>query len=95
MALTLKIAIQSFRTLWLMMLHHNTKFGYKMFGGIDIIWTHIGILTRRYAEILLFFFFCSHCLTMMYYQTKFGYQGINSSEDIVKSVILSSYEPSL
>ena len=27
-------------------MHHNTKFGNKMFGGLeDIIWTNINILT--------------------------------------------------
>ena len=34
--LTLKIANQSFcMTLWLIMMHHNTKFGNKMFGGLQ------------------------------------------------------------
>ena len=33
-------------TLWLMMKHHNTKFGNKMFGTLeDIIWTNTDILT--------------------------------------------------
>ena len=49
MTLTLKIANQTFRmTFWLMMMHHNTKFGLKkkMFAGLgDIIWAHINILT--------------------------------------------------
>ena len=28
------------------MMHHNTKFGNKMFGGLEvIIWTNINILT--------------------------------------------------
>ena len=42
--LTLKTANQSFcMTLWLMM-HHNVKFGNKMFGGFeDIIWTNTDI----------------------------------------------------
>ena len=32
-------------TLWLMMMHHNAKFGNQMFGGLeDIIWTNIDIL---------------------------------------------------
>ena len=48
MALTLKIAQQSFcTTLWLVTMHHNTKFGHKMFGSLeDIIWTNIDILTQ-------------------------------------------------
>ena len=45
--LTLKIANQSFcMTLRLMMMHHNIKFGNKLFGGLEvIIWTNIDILT--------------------------------------------------
>ena len=45
--LTLKIANQSFcMTLWLMMMNQKTKFGNKMFVGLeDIIWTNIDILT--------------------------------------------------
>ena len=41
--LTLKIANQSFcMTLRLMMMHHNTRFGNKIFCGLeDIIWTNI------------------------------------------------------
>ena len=70
-------------------MYHNTKFGNKMFGGLeDIIWTNINILTL-------------HCdldpecsnptvfhrtlwLMMMYHQIKFGCQGFNSSENIVE-----------
>ena len=33
-------------TVQLMMMHHNTKFDNKMFGGLeDIIWTNIDMLT--------------------------------------------------
>ena len=47
MTLTLKIVHKSFRiTLRLVMMHHSTKFGNKMFGGLeDIFWTNINILT--------------------------------------------------
>ena len=47
MTLTLKIANQSFcMTLRLMMMHQNTVFGNKMFGGLeDIIWRITNILT--------------------------------------------------
>ena len=32
--------------LWFMKMHHNSKFGNKMFGSLeDIIWTNIDILT--------------------------------------------------
>ena len=35
-------------TLRLIMMHQNTKFGNKMFGGLeDIIWTNINIWTLR------------------------------------------------
>ena len=47
MTLTLKIANQSFcTTLRLMMRHHNTKFGNKMFCNLeDFSWTNIDIFT--------------------------------------------------
>ena len=58
---------------------HNTKFGSKMFGGLeDNIWTNINILTLR--------------LMMMSHLTEFRCQGINSSENIVERVIFESYE---
>ena len=43
----LKTGNQSFcMTSWLRMIHHDTKFGKKIFGGLeDIIWTNIEILT--------------------------------------------------
>ena len=45
--LTLKIANRSFcMTVWLIMVHHKTKFGNKKLGSLeDIIWTNINILT--------------------------------------------------
>ena len=47
MTLSLKTADQSFcMRIRLIMMHHNTKLGNKMFGGLeDIIWTNINILT--------------------------------------------------
>ena len=47
--LTMKIANKSFcMTLQLMMMHHNTKLGNKMLGGLeDIIWMNIDFLTLR------------------------------------------------
>ena len=47
--LTLKIANDFFgMTLQLIMMHHNTEFGNKMFGGLEnIIWINIDILTLR------------------------------------------------
>ena len=48
--LTLKIANDFFffMTLQLIMMHHNTEFGNKMFGSLEnIIWINIDILTLR------------------------------------------------
>ena len=47
--LTLKIANDFFgMTLQLIMMHHNTEFSNKMFGGLEnIIWINIDILTLR------------------------------------------------
>ncbi|WP_419593566.1 hypothetical protein [Thiolapillus sp.] len=45
----MKIANKSFcMTLQPIMMHHNTEFGSKMFGGLEnIIWINIDILTHR------------------------------------------------
>ena len=32
-------------TLQLIMMHHNTKFGNKMLGGLENIWANINLLT--------------------------------------------------
>ena len=72
-----------------MMMHHNTKFGNQTFGGLeDHVWSNTDILTLC-CDLALE---CSHSiffhkilwLIMMYYQTKFDCQGINSLEDIVE-----------
>ena len=101
--MTLKIANQSFyMALWLLMMHHNTKFGSKTFGGLgDNMWTNINSLSLTCkldpeCNNPFFFFFTGQLgLLMMYHQTKFGCQGINSSDNIVARVIFWSYEPSL
>ena len=100
MILTLKIANQSFwLTPLLIMMHHNTKFGNKMFGGWgDIIWTNTAILTLHCdldPKCSNPFFHKTLWLMMIYHQTKFGCQGIYSSEDIVDRLILWSYQPLL
>ena len=64
--LALTIANQSFcMTLWLIMMYHNTRFGNKMFGGLeDTIWTNINILTLscdldpECSNPFFFFFIC-------------------------------------
>ena len=74
-------------------MHHNTKFGNKMFGGLeDIIWTNINIqtftVTMTMNAVIQFFSQDTLAYVMMtYHQTKFGCQGINSSENIVERVI--------
>ena len=51
MTLSLKIANQSFcLTFWLMMMHHNTMLGNKLFSGLeDIIETNSDILTLHWS----------------------------------------------
>ena len=71
---------------------HNTKFGNKMFNGLeDIIWTNIDILTLHCDLDLersnLFFFHKTLWLIMIGHQTKFGRQGINTSQNMVEKVI--------
>ena len=77
-------------TLQLIMMHHNTEFGNKMFGGLENIWINIDILTLR-CDLDLEGnnpFFHKTLLPMMtYHRTKFGCQRISSSEDIVVRVI--------
>ena len=78
-------------TLQLIMMHHNTEFGNKMFGGLEnIIWINIDILTRRCDLDLegnnLFFFHKTLWPMITYHRTEFGCQRISSSEDIVVSV---------
>ena len=77
-------------TLWFMMMLHNTKFGNKMFDGLeDTIWTNINILPLPCdldpESRNPFFFHRTLCLMMIYIQTMFSCQGINSSENIVES----------
>ena len=78
-------------TFQLVLVHHNTKFGNKMFGDLeDTIWTN-NILTLAVTLTLNaaihFFFHTTLWFMMMYHQTKFVFQGFNSSEYIVERVI--------
>ena len=72
-------------------MHHNTKSGRKMFGGLeDIMWTNINIFTLCCdldPECSNPFFHRTLWLMMMYHQTKFGCQGIRSSENIIERII--------
>ena len=72
-------------------MHHNTKFGNKMLGGLeDIIWTNINILTLCCDPDPE----CSNPIFSQdtlahddYHQTKLGCQGINNSENTAERVI--------
>ena len=70
------------QALRLKMMHHNTKFGNKMFGGLeDIIWINMDILTLHCdldLECSNTIFHKTLWLMMMYHQTQFGSKGINS-----------------
>ena len=63
-------------TLWLMMLYLHTKFGNKMFGGLeDIIWINMDILTLHCdldLECSNTIFHKTLWLMIMYHQTKFS-----------------------
>ena len=63
-------------TLWFKMMHHNTKFGNKMFGGLeDIIWINMDILTLHCdldLECSNTIFHKTLWLMIMYHQTKFS-----------------------
>ena len=51
-------------TLRLMMMHHNTKFGNQMFGGLEnIIWANMDSLTLRFEVVWFFFMLCLKTLT--------------------------------
>ena len=71
----------------------NLQFrNYSRMSHILIIWALAVTLTLKTAP---FFFHRTLWLMMMYHQTKFGCQGIHSSETIVERVTFWSYEPSL
>ena len=91
--LTLKIANAFFcRTLQLIMMHHNTEFDNKMFGGLEnIIWINIDVLTLR-CDLDLegnnsLFFHKTLWPMITYHRTKFRCQRISSSEDTVVRVM--------
>ena len=73
----------------LMMMHHNTKFGNKLFGCLeDIIPTNSDIWPFIAAvilnELIHIFSHKTQWLMMMYHQTKFCCGRINSSEEKVE-----------
>ena len=73
------------------MMHHNTKFGNKIFGSLeDIMWTNTEICSFTVALTLnavIQYFHKTLWRIMVYLQTKFGCQRISSSEDIAERVI--------
>ena len=83
-------------TLWLMMLHHHTKLGKKLFhGSDDSIRTNTDILNLccyldfESSNPFFFFFHRSPQLMMLYYQTKFGCKQTSGLEDIVEIVLFT------
>ena len=96
MTLNLKTANQSScMTLWPMMLHHHTKFGYTRFSSWEISfrWTFTEILNLfcdldlDHYKAIQSFHKTIH-LMMMYKQTKFSGKRISNSDNILKSHIL-------
>ena len=86
--MTLKTANQSFwKTIWLILTHHNTKFGTKKFCNLEnIIWTFSDILKFCSDTTIQFLNNKSLWLMIMYYQTKFVSKRISRLEDVVESV---------
>ena len=112
MTLTLKTANNFFfsLTLWLMMLHHHTKFGYKMFCDSEdlqnVLWFRRYHLNRYSPTFWTFavtltldtvtqFLQRTLRLMMLYYQTTFGCKQTSSLEDIVEAVIFLLYRSAL
>ena len=98
--LTLKKANQSlWKTIWLRMMHHHTKFGSRRFSHSEnIIWTNIHWhkiwnfavpltldlnITIQFPHETLWFM-----IKYYYHETKFGSKRISSSEDIVETKVL-------
>ena len=97
MTLALKIANQPLsRTLWLIMMHHRTKFGNKIFVGFeDIIWTNIDILTFAVTLTLIavtHFFHIILWLMMLYHYIMFGNKMFCGSEHIIQTIIHSHFK---
>ena len=98
---TLKIANNFWKKLWLMMTHHHIKFSSKNFSGSEDIrldkhsstfWSFAATLTLNTA---IQFLRKTLWLMMIYHQTKFGSKRISNSEDIIEAVIFWPYEPLL
>ena len=71
--------------LWLMMLHHHTKFGNKDLDKHSLTYKTFA-MTLILNEVIQFFH-RTFQLKMLYYKTKFGRKWTSSSEDIVETVI--------
>ena len=95
MTLTLKIANKLFcLKLWLMTMHHNTKFGNKIFVGLeDIIWTVTFWPTLwPWPWLQNQNFHRTLWLMMLHHHTKFGNKMFCSSEDIIRTNIHWHFE---
>ena len=85
------------KTIWLIIMHHHTKFGVKgsAIQKISSGHTYIDILNFALTLTLnttIKFLHKTLCLMIMYCQTKFGSKRISSSEDIIETVIVWSHE---
>ena len=87
-------------TLWLMMLHHHTKFGNKMFcGSQNSFQTNIHCILNLLCDLDLEhsnpFFHWTLWPMMLYYQTKFSCKPTSSLEDTTETVLFWLSKPSL
>ena len=90
MTLNLKTANQSScKTLWPMMLHHHTKFGYRRFSNWgDVIQMNIHWNFDLHHNRVIQSFHKTIQLMIMWHQTKFRCKRISSSDSILHSRIL-------
>ena len=98
--MTIPLQFASFYGNWLMMLHHHTKCGNKMFCGSEDIRTNIQghfepLLVTLSLNALIQFFHRILKLKMPCYQTKFGCKQTSSLKDIVEIVTFWLYKPLL
>ena len=85
-------------TLWLILQHHHTKFGNKMFCGsyhpdkYSLTFFTFGVTLTLNA--VMQFFRSTLWLIMLYYQTEFSCKRTSSLEDMVEIVVFRLYERS-
>ena len=101
--LTLKIATHFLHmTLWLIMIYHPTRFGYKSFSYSDYIQTNINWNFKLGCDTDLehsnpIFSLDTSLLMMIYHQIEFGCKrltGLELIKDLVETVTFWLYKPS-